>query len=226
MEDTPENALLLVDTFDTLAGVRNAIAAARETGIALKGVRLDSGDLLALSRATRVLLDDAGFADASIVASGDLEESRIAKLADAGAPVDVWGVGTELGTSRDAPALGGVYKLVADLAGGRWRPVVKRSPGKATLPGAKQVFRTVHHGLMAGDTLARADETLDGHPLLVAVMRDGVALLGDTLEDLRDRARSELAALPPALRDPRRPATAPYPVRLSTALRDLAAELG
>ncbi|MGH2951828.1 MAG: nicotinate phosphoribosyltransferase, partial [Solirubrobacterales bacterium] len=98
LSDNPDRAVLLVDTYDTLDGVRNAIAASRETGVALAGVRLDSGDLLELSRATRALLDDAGLGEARIAASGDLEERRIAELVAAGAPIDLWGVGTELGT--------------------------------------------------------------------------------------------------------------------------------
>src|SRR5512133_3144865 len=98
-------------------------------------------------------------ADAIIVASGDLDEHEIGRLVGAGAPVDMWGVGTELGTSRDAPAVGGVYKLVADRPGGDgWRGVAKRSPAKATLPGPKQVFRRFADGVMVGDEIAEAGE--------------------------------------------------------------------
>jgi nicotinate phosphoribosyltransferase len=155
MEDAPDNAVMLVDTFDTLAGVGHAIAAARETGVPLQGVRLDSGDLLALSRGARALLDDAGMLHARIVASGDLDERRITALVTAGAPIDVWGVGTDLGTSRDSPAVGGVFKLVADRPeGSAWRPVAKRSEAKATLPGPKQVFRRTRDGTMVEDVLA------------------------------------------------------------------------
>src|SRR5829696_8537201 len=128
MRDTPENAVMLVDTYDTVEGVRRAISAARATGVRLKGVRLDSGDILSLARETRSLLDEAGPAETTIVASGDLDEGQIARLVAEGAPVDLWGVGTDLGTSRDSPTVNGVYKLVPDLGGdGRWRGVVKRS---------------------------------------------------------------------------------------------------
>ena len=127
LEDFSHSTVLLVDTYDSAQGVRNAIAAARDTGIALRGVRLDSGDLLELSREARRLLDEAGMRDAVIVASGDLQEHRIAELVAAGAPIDLWGVGTELGTSRDSPVVNGVYKLVADRADGRGG-VWKRSP--------------------------------------------------------------------------------------------------
>jgi nicotinate phosphoribosyltransferase len=131
-------------------------------------VRLDSGDLLSLSREARRLLDDTGMREAAIVASGDLEEVQIARLVAAGAPIDTWGVGTELGTSRDAPALGGVYKLVADAMadGSGWRPVWKRSPAKATIPGPKQVFRSFRSATMVGDLVAEASERQAGRPLL------------------------------------------------------------
>ncbi len=158
MEDAPDNAVMLVDTFDTLAGVGHAIEAARATGVPLKGVRLDSGDLLGLSHRVRALLDHAGMREARIVASGDLDEAKIAALVAAGAPIDVWGVGTDLGTSRDSPTVGGVFKLVADApVGATWRPVAKRSPAKATVPGPKQVYRNMHGGTMIEDVLALAD---------------------------------------------------------------------
>lgn len=225
MEDTPENAVMLVDTYDTLDGVRHAIAAARATGVELKGVRLDSGDLLELSRAARRLLDEAGMGGARIVASGDLEERQIATLVSADAPIDVWGVGTDLGTSRDSPALGGVYKLVADMPDlGQWRPVVKLSPAKATIPGAKQVFRTYRHGEMAGDLVASADEVAEGDPLLVPVMRAGRRVGAESLEGLSARAAGQLESLPARLRLPQ-PGSEPepYPVRYSERLRELAA---
>ncbi len=223
MQDVPGNAVMLVDTFDTLEGVRNAIAASRASGVALKGVRLDSGDLLQLSRAARRTLDEAGMRGARIVASGDLDERRIAMLVAAGAPIDVWGVGTELGTSRDSPVVGGVYKLVADRRDGAWRPVAKRSPDKATLPGPKQVFRLARGGVMVEDVLATADERLPGRPLLAPAMRDGRLELGDSLDALRARASAELSALPPQLRTAGADAAPPYPVRLSARLRRLAA---
>lgn len=224
MEDFPTNAVMLVDTYDTVEGVRNAIAASQATAVPLKGVRLDSGDLLALSRRARELLDGAGMTETRILASGDLNELRIAELVTAGAPIDLWGVGTDLGTSRDSPALGGVYKLVADAAGEgegvAWRGLAKRSPEKATVAGAKQVYRVVKGGRMQGDTIAAVDETPAGEPLLVPAMRGGEVVLRETLEDIRARATSQLQALPPELRLPEPPAdTSPYPVTYSRGLK-------
>ena len=223
MEDTPENAVMLVDTYDTLEGVRHAIAAARATGVHLKGVRIDSGDLDALSRAARALLDEAGMGDAQIVASGDLEERQIARLVAAGAPIDVWGVGTDLGTSRDSPAVGGVYKLVADMpVPGRWRSTYKRSPAKATMPGPKQVFRRAAEGEMQGDVIALAGESLEGTPLLVPVVRGGERVRAESLEQMRERAAADLESLPEPLRA-LGPGGGhePYPVTCSERLQDL-----
>jgi nicotinate phosphoribosyltransferase len=221
LEDFPANTTLLVDTYDTAAGVRNAIEASRATGTPLRGVRLDSGDLLALSREARALLDAAGMSETLIVASGDLEEAGIAELVEAGAPIDLWGVGTELGTSRDSPVVNGVYKLVADRAADGWRGVYKRSPDKETRPGPKQVFRRyagrdrgVEGGEMVEDVIGAIDEELEGTPLLVPAMRDGEPILRESLEQIRARSRAELGALPPALRKPE-PAATPYPVRFS-----------
>lgn len=201
MTDFPDNAVMLVDTYDTLEGVRHAIAAARATGVALAGVRLDSGDLLELSRGARRLLDDAGMPRARIVASGDLEEGRIAALVAAGAPIDVFGVGTDLGTSRDSPVVNGVYKLVAHQRAGRWEGVRKRSPAKATVPGAKQVYRDYRGGTMRGDIIARVDEAIPGRVLLlVPFVSAGRLVREDSLTDARGRARAELAALPADVR--------------------------
>ena len=219
LADFSHNTVLLVDTYDTLRGVRNAIAAARDTGIALRGVRLDSGDLLELSREARKMLDEAGMEEAIIVASGDLQEQRIAELVAAGAPIDRWGVGTELGTSRDSPVVNGVYKLVADRADGAWRGVWKRSPGKATHPGPKQVYRVYDGDTMAGDVIATQDESPGGEPLLADAMRAGEIVREETLDEIRDRTASQLAALPAALRPPEDHVD-PYPVTYSDSLRD------
>jgi nicotinate phosphoribosyltransferase len=221
LRENPDNAVLLVDTYDTIEGVRRALAASERTGISLNGIRLDSGDLPALAREARRLLDDAGQHDARIVASGDLEEHKIAEMCRDGVPIDIWGVGTELGTSRDSPVVNGVYKIVADLRGEAWRGVAKRSAAKQTLPGAKQVFRRVEEGAMVEDVVATADEELEGEPLLVPAMRDGEIVLAETLEEMRARTARNLAALPVELRSqgpkPR------YPVRHSEKLQELAA---
>jgi nicotinate phosphoribosyltransferase len=224
MQDVPDNAVMLVDTFDTLAGVDHAIAAARETGVPLKGIRLDSGDLLELARAARARLDDAQMTETQIVASGDLDEIQIATLVAAEAPIDVWGVGTDLGTSRDSPTVGGVFKLVADSsADAHWRPVAKRSPAKMTLPGPKQVFRHFRDGTMVQDVVGIADEPLEGTPLLVTAMRHGQLELDDDLSALRSRAAADLAALPRDLRNTNADPARSYPVRLSQRLLDLTA---
>src|SRR5215203_483802 len=223
MRENPENALLLVDTYDTLEGVRRAIEASRRTEIPLTGIRIDSGDLAGLAHAARGLLDDAGFKEAVIVASGDLEEHRIAEMCRAGTPIDLWGVGTELGTSRDSPVVNGVYKLVAELRGGAWRGVAKRSEGKVTLPGAKQVFRRLVEGTMVEDVVGTAEEEIDGEPLLIPAMREGEIVHAETLDQMRERAKRSLGSLPVALRSPGEKPR--YPVRHSEALTEAARAL-
>jgi nicotinate phosphoribosyltransferase len=216
-EDFPENAVLLVDTYETVEGVRNAIEASREAGVPLAGVRIDSGDLLAATREARRLLDAAGMTETRVVASGGLGERRIAELVAAGAPIDTWGVGTELGTSGDSPSLDAVYKLVAERREGEWRGVAKTSVGKTDVPGAKQVFRRfATDGEMEGDVIGAAEEQLEGEPLLVPAMRGGEIVLTETIERMRERTNANLAALPPGLRlgDGE-----PYGVALSERLR-------
>jgi nicotinate phosphoribosyltransferase len=223
LDDFPTSAVILVDTYDTLEGVRRAISASRETGTSLAGVRLDSGDLLELSVAARRLLDEAGMDQTRIAASGDLEEGRIAELVAAGAPVDLWGVGTDLGTSRDSPVVNGVYKLVADRRAEAWRGVWKHSPDKETVPGAKQVFRRYDGGSMSADVIAAADEELEGEPLLLPVMRDGEPVRRESLARIRDRSAAQLAALPERLRRlPSGEAVEPYPVSYSQRLSSVA----
>ncbi|MBI4729320.1 MAG: nicotinate phosphoribosyltransferase [Acidobacteria bacterium] len=196
-ETQPDPPVLLIDTYDTVEGARRAVAAGRELrarGGDLRGVRLDSGDLASLAPKVRAILDEGGFPGATIFASGDLNEWRIASLVASGAPIDAFGVGTELGTSKDSPALGGVYKLVA-YAG---RPVVKRSPGKATLPGRKQVWR----GPGLAGTVALEGEIVPGtEPLLAPVMRQGRAREVPALACARSRCAARVAALPDELRD-------------------------
>ena len=222
IESFPQNTTLLVDTYDPEQGVRNAIAAARETGVALAGIRLDSGDLLSQSREARRLLDEAGMTQARITASGDLEEGRIAELVAAGAPIDLWGVGTDLGTSRDSPVVNGVYKLVARRHDGDWQGVFKRSADKATVPGAKQVFRRYAGGRMRGDTIAAADEPADGEPLLRPAMRGGEVTASESLDEIRERSAAQLAGLPEEIRRPE-PAADPYSVSYSERLQRLIA---
>ena len=220
IEDFPETAVILVDTYDTLDGVRHAISASRDAGVPLAGVRLDSGDLLGLSGAARRLLDEAGMSETRIAASGDLEEDRIAELVAASAPVDIWGVGTDLGTSRDSPVINGVYKLVADRRADRWRGVWKLSPDKETVPGPKQVFRRYVGGIMSDDVIAAADEELEGEALLVPAMRDGELVRSESLEEIRERATAQLTALPERLRRPVAGETVePHPVSYSERLR-------
>jgi nicotinate phosphoribosyltransferase len=220
IESFPGGTVMLVDTYDTLQGVRNAIAAAQDAGVRLAGVRLDSGDLLGLARGSRALLDDAGMTESRIAASGDLDEDRIAELVTAGAPIDLWGVGTDLGTSRDSPVVNGVYKLVAHRRGDEWHGVWKRSADKATVPGAKQVFRNHDGGTMVGDVIGADDEDLDGEPLLVPAMRGGQATGVESLDEIRERSARQLAALPEELRRPGPDEARPrYPVRYSERLQ-------
>jgi nicotinate phosphoribosyltransferase len=198
----PEHCLLLIDTYNTVEGARHAATVAAELraqGHRLRGVRLDSGDLAALSHTVRRILDDAGFPDVRILASGDLNEDKIRDLLDSDAPVDMFGVGTEMGVSYDAPALGGVYKLVEDTRGYR----IKRSTGKVTLPGRKQVWRVTRDGRMIEDVIALHDEAAPpgAQPLLVGVMRGGTRVWRESLEDARRRCRARMASLPGPLQE-------------------------
>jgi nicotinate phosphoribosyltransferase len=217
----PAGPIFLLDTYDTLAAARTCAG----LGVPIGGVRLDSGDLAVLAPEVRRILDAAGFPDARIVASNDLNEDRMRDLIAAGAPIDAFGVGTELVTSRDAPALDIVYKLVEVEKEGRRTPRMKWSAGKATLPGRKQVFRARDgEGRFTGDTIGAAGESLPGAPLLEPVFRDGRATgpLCD-LQTLQARARDQIARLPEACRIP--DGAEPYPVSLSDGLTALTEQL-
>ena len=209
---------LLVDTYDTLEGVRRAAAVEPPVG----AIRLDSGDMLALSKAARAILDAAGRRETQIVASGDLDEFAIQGLIAAGAPIDSFGVGTELVTSRDAPALAMVYKLVELDGVGR----IKLSPGKKTYPRTKQVFRVSDTlGRFAVDRVTRWDEVSEGTPLLRPVVREGrLVEARRSLDEVRSYTRNQLAALPDALRD--LDAESSYPLTYSDLLEDEAQRLG
>lgn len=214
----PEHAVLLVDTYDTLAAIDKIIAA----GLHPRSVRLDSGDLLALSKEVRRRLDAGGLHDTHIFVSGDLDEFSIADLLARGACVDAFGVGTALATSKDAPALGGVYKLVDVQSGEGPSSRAKFSEEKVTYPGRKQVFRfSGSDRTYSGDVIACEDESYPGaEALLSPVMRDGkrIALLPD-LEEARARARELVARIPQDCR--RLYAPQAYPVRFSDCLQRL-----
>lgn len=219
-ESFPDRCILLIDTYDTMEGARNAVTVAREMaarGEKLLGVRLDSGDLLDLSRRVRRLLDDEGFAEVQIVASGGLDEYAIDELLGEGAPIDAFGVGTRMGVSADAPYLDAAYKMV-DYDG---RPVLKLSTGKLSLPGPKQVFRQMDgNGGMVGDLLARREDSEDGEALLECVMREGKrTALARTLEEARRGFAEERERLPERYRQVRE--TAEYPVELAAGLEAL-----
>ncbi|MCB1045119.1 MAG: nicotinate phosphoribosyltransferase [Acidobacteria bacterium] len=227
----PNNCVFLVDTYDTVQGIRYAIEAAenlRREGHELLGIRLDSGDLLTLSRQARALLDDAGFFNAQIMASNDLDEYEIARLKQLGAPITLWGVGTKMVTAYDQPALGGVYKLGAYVHNeGSWKRVMKTSAQaeKATLPGRLNVTRFYRDGRMVADMIfdeldeecsqqpvhRMSDESVSMEwehcePLLIPVFDDGVIQIPAVeIEDSRKRCLDGLQTISPeclALNEP------------------------
>ena len=221
----PSSTVFLIDTYDTEAAARKVVALAprlREIGLAVRGVRLDSGDLAALSRSVRRILDDAGLERATIFASGNLDEYRLRELLASGSPIDGFGVGTSLVTSSDAPFLDAVYKL-QEYAG---VPRRKRSAGKATWPGRKQVYRLFRDdGRLDRDAVTLESEECPGTELLQPVMRGGKRLAAAPgTEALRARAARELAALPPGLRGLDQ-AAEPYRADISQALRELAEQV-
>lgn len=215
-EDLFESAVLLLDTYDTIEAAKAVVGA----GLRPAGVRLDSGDLLTLSREVRAILDAGGLTKTAIVASGDLDEYKITDLVSSGAPIDSFGVGTSVVTSIDAPALGGVYKLVELEEDGRTRRVMKSSPGKATWPGRKQVWRVLEDGAAVRDVVALEDEPAPrgGVPLLQPVMKGGRPVVPErSLSESREWCRGRIAELPPMLREV--DASSEYEVSVSAALR-------
>jgi nicotinate phosphoribosyltransferase len=205
------HTIQLIDTYNTLEGARLAA----QMGDPIWGVRLDSGDLLSLSREVRGILDEAGLRHAKIVASGDLDEHKISDLVARGAPIDSFGVGTQLAISGDAPALSAIYKLVELDVNGIQRFTSKLSEDKVSVPGAKQIFRDT-----ARDVVARSAECGKGEALLKPVILGGRLIEPlPNLEQARRRAAESLEKLSPALRqlEP----VEPWPVIYSRELREL-----
>jgi nicotinate phosphoribosyltransferase len=225
----PKLSTMLVDTYDTLRGVHNAVDVARRLkadGINIQAIRLDSGNLEQLSKQSRRILDDAGLRDVAIFASGNLDEYKIAELLAAGSPIDAFGIGTALSTSDDAPAADYTYKL-SDYAG---RPRLKTSAGKISLPGRKQVFRALDgQGRYRGDILGLIDESpasirREFRPeaenvtaMLEVLFEDGKRVVPQpTLEESRQRFLRSFEALDPRFKAIRSPDS--YPVKHSAAL--------
>ncbi len=218
----PSNLVLLIDTYDTVAAARRVVALAprlQALGIKIHGVRLDSGDLVALSKCVRRVLDEGGLKDTTIFASGGIEEVTLAAFAREGAPIDGIGIGTSLATSSDAPALDCAYKL-QEYAG---LPRRKRSTGKATWPGRKQVWRRYGpDGRMTSDMLSTEDDQHDGKPLIRPVVMGGRRMGPQpSLGDIRAHARQELERLPAGLETIAPPT--PYVVQVAPCLERLAA---
>ncbi len=220
----PRNVVLLIDTYDTEAAAEKVVALAprlKDQGISIHGVRLDSGDLADHAQKVRLILDRGGLTDTKILASGNLDEERVEALLKSGAPIDRFAIGTAMTTSADAPYLDCAYKL-QEYAG---RPCRKRSEGKATWPGRKQVYRRLgRDGRLDGDIITIEGETRPGLPLLQPVMQNGRRLApSPSIEEIRDRARSALAELPDTLR--RLDQAPPYDVRIAEALEQLAQQV-
>jgi len=219
----PDNLTLLIDTYETETAARKVVALysrLQAEGITIRGVRLDSGDLIALSRSVRQILDEGGLTKVTIFASGGIDEDFLLATAATNAPIDGFGIGTSLVTSADAPALDCAYKL-QEYAG---VPRRKLSAGKATWPGRKQVWRRYgEDGRMEGDTLAVEGEDQPGEPLIEPIVRNGRRLRSSpSLAEIRGRAARDLARLPQPLR--RLETGQPYPVAVAEALVRLAAE--
>ena len=217
----PERSILLIDTYDTIAGARNAAAVGKEMealGQRLQGVRLDSGDFDSLSRQVRVILDQAGLQYTRIVASGGLDESDIYDMVSGGAPIDVFGVGTKMGVSADAPWSDMAYKLVKYDG----RPVLKLSTGKASLPGEKQVFRLRDDkGNFSKDIIALRDERVEGgESLLCKVMEGGKTIQPPpSLDEIRGHFKEDFGHLDDRFKALREPPS--YEVALSSHVKEM-----
>ncbi len=221
----PDGVILLIDTYDTEAGARKVVELARhlkKDGISIRGVRIDSGDLTAMARKVRGILDAGGLKDVIILVSGGINEDVLQGMMKAAAPIDGFGIGVNLAASIDVPAFDCAYKL-QEYAG---KPKRKLSEGKATWPGRKQVWRSFGaDGRMSGDILSLESDTQKGETLIVPVMRGGKRVAAaPTLTEIRARAAADLARLPEPLKQLREGAS--YPVEVADALKTLAAQTG
>jgi nicotinate phosphoribosyltransferase len=220
----PDNVVLLIDTYDTEAAARKVVALAPEltsAGIRINGVRIDSGNLADHARQVRQILDAGGLQHVTIFASGDLDEYVLRDMLGSGAPVDGFGIGTRMDTSSDMPYLDCAYKL-EEYAGNARR---KRSEGKQTWPGRKQVYRSYDaDGRIASDVVTIEGDAQQGEPLIIPMMRGGQRLAtAATLADIRSHAAVNLARLPEALRQLQEPYD--YRVEIASALRELAEQV-
>jgi nicotinate phosphoribosyltransferase len=225
----PNKSTLLIDTYDDLAGAEKAATVAKElekAGHKLGGVRLDSGDLEAISKKVRKLLDAKGLEYVKIFASGDLDEFKIAELLKNCAEIDAFGVGTKMGTSADKPYVDVIYKLCETMtAEGVFSPIMKLSEGKVTLPGRKQVYRFKDaEGNYTKDMIALADEKVNAEPLLAKVMENGkVTYDFPSLMEIREAAAENLSKLPSKYKKPK--GSQEYPVERSQNLKNMIARL-
>jgi nicotinate phosphoribosyltransferase len=222
-ESRPKDLTLLIDTYDTETAARKIVGLSERLeakGISIGSVRLDSGDLVRLSKSVRRILDEGGLADVKIFGSGGIDEAELIHFRESGAPIDGFGIGTSLTTSIDLPALDCAYKL-QEYDG---LPRRKHSFGKATWPGRKQVWRSYGpDGRMKGDVITLEGDPQPGEPLLQLVMKAGRRIgPAPTLAEIRERAASELERLPEPLR--RLEPEASYPIKISEPLRELTAK--
>jgi nicotinate phosphoribosyltransferase len=220
----PDGVILLIDTYDTEAGARKVVQLApklKADGIAIRGVRIDSGDLAAMATKVRAILDAGGLNDVIILVSGGINEDELQTMTATKAPIDGYGIGVNLDASIDAPSLDCAYKL-QEYAG---RPRRKLSEGKVTWPGRKQIWRSFgDDGRMSGDTLSLENDSHKGDLLVVPVMRAGKRIVpAPKLSQIREHAARELARLPEPLR--RLEKSDDYPVQFSEKLKELAAEI-
>jgi len=225
----PKTSTLLIDTFDDVKGAEKASLVAKELekkGFGLSAVRIDSGDLVDISKKVRALLDEKGLNYVKIFASGDLDEYKIEELLSKGAKIDAFGVGTRMSTSEDKPYVDIIYKLSEKMdKTGKFVPTMKLSKGKITLPGRKQVFRVKDSmGNFVKDIIALDKEKVEGEPLLVKVMERGEIIYDlPALERIRERALENLSKLPDRYKRLR--AAPRYPVELSPRLKEMIDEL-
>lgn len=213
----PDNTILLIDTYDTIKGAHLAT----KIGKKLKGVRLDSGNITLLSKKTRKILDDAGLNHVKITASGDLNEYKISQMLDKGACVDSFGVGTEMVTSKDVPALGGVYKLVEQEMEGSLLPKMKFSKDKVTWPSKKQVYRFYNNrGMLKKDTIGLSDEIFDTAGLLLPILKKGKLIYTiPTVRQIQKAAGKNISQLPDKFKN--LDCKTAYPVTISRRLRQV-----